>query len=146
MATLTQYKLTYLDAALTPRNVVQFELPWFPPNRGNSHDLTQERPVPVLNGLWQAPDSLLWVLMWLPDAQWRPTGPQSRTIGNITRRFDARLEAVDPRTGERLASINFDGLVRFGSGDGVLYELTEGPEGRGVLTAYVPTLAGRSSR
>jgi hypothetical protein len=68
------------------------------------------------------------------------------TVGSITRKHYWKLDAIVPRTGERIASANFAGIMSFGMGDGVLYEMTEEESGRIVLRALVPSVSRGADR
>lgn len=72
----------------------------------------EERPVPTIQTLWEAPDGLIWVLLHDADENWTPELFQERRHQVIDFEYlalisDYVLEVVDPNDGSVIASRRF---------------------------------------
>jgi hypothetical protein len=72
-----------------------------------------ERPAPLIVGIWEGPDGLIWLLTRVADSKWKPPQASERhtervfDIAEYSQTYDWILEAVDPANGAILASQRF---------------------------------------
>jgi hypothetical protein len=106
------------------RRIVR-EADWFPPNlRPLTKGQDPDQPQPFLARVHEGTDGLLWILVSVPDPNWReairPRGrqaPRHPSVRNEDGYKDYIIEVLEPETGRLLASHRFDRRVNlFGPG------------------------------
>jgi len=111
------------------REVEWFE-PWFEPPAANARE---QAPPPSPIGVYQDGEGLLWTLVHVADANWRPLPPGDVTEGGLTvttmqqrnRLHDTMVEVIDPESGRLLSSLRLDAYVRGFAGRGIVYSYVE---------------------
>lgn len=133
----------FFDLSLTRTHTMELAEDWFKPNAGGELSPFNAPSAPRILTAWQGEDGILWTIIRVADAEWRPTPPP--TVERAPRLedgvpvYDWILMAIDPGTGHQVGTARFDGpLVRGMGGDGVLYVKTEGPRGGVSIAAYYP--------
>lgn len=139
-----EYRITHYDSSLQETSSLALDVEWFPPNIGMSLN-PDEPPEPNVIGVWETPDGVLWVLLRIAASEWPPPPNPSRkmTVASVTAKYRWRLEALNPATGDRVGSIDFEELMSNGLGDGLLYSLQERDTGQVVIAVYRPRLVPR---
>lgn len=143
LAERTRYAAEFYNEDLERTHILTVNTEWFRPHGTEPARSHAERPKPQIVGLNQDSADRLWFLIIVADSNWR--APERQEGARVTATamaavYDWVLEAVDPGSGARLASIRSDRPLAFGNGDGVVYALSEGRDGQGVLTAIRPRL------
>ncbi|MDT8370318.1 MAG: hypothetical protein RQ745_14010 [Longimicrobiales bacterium] len=86
-------------------------------------------PAPVVTQVWEDDAGHLRVLSMVPDLDWSPGTPDSRSIAWIHDTFDSVLEVIDPETRELLGSRRSDEVLAAMCGSRWLYTIRETEEG-----------------
>lgn len=120
VAPLTAYEIERIDAVSgrVERRLLR-NVPWFADGRTPRFvsSAPDRPPPPLLVGLRQAPDGLLWVLAAVPDANWRAQvqtdrGSHGFRILDEQGYYDTIIEVIDPSSGALLASQRVDQYLR----------------------------------
>lgn len=145
VARLTSYELELWDTTGVLRRTLDRHASWFPPWQTLHHSPVREAPPPHIAGIHVASDGLLWITIWVADANWKAL-PQGQQASDeiMNRFFDTRLEVLDPDAGTLLASHQFpDLLVPVRGSDLHLASFRSDPSGVVVWTLYRPAMNGR---
>lgn len=130
-------------------SVVRREVPWFP-NDGYS----DEPRLPSFRMLHADEEGLLWVAIGVKDPRWRPrkTGESSLERESAsTELYDLRIEVIDPKSGNVLASVRHDTIDErvlppiypVGQRSRLFWGMTTDSLGQGTLTMYELKLVAR---
>jgi hypothetical protein len=120
-------------------------------------------PPPRIIDLQQDSAGLLWVVGGVPGPKWReayaeyprssmppyPPGIHGKDEGRTTfsnRRLNTRVEVIDPRSGELVATLIIPALVRGFIGKGTIYSFDEDTEGNLSAVAWKVTLERPGAR
>lgn len=102
--------------------VIRRQARWFPPRLEPLRDRGTIRPDPGIRDIQEDEAGRLWVLLAIPDPEWRtvyrPAGPGD-THGSVTdlqRFYDTRIEVLDPVRGTLIAALEMPELVEDFSG------------------------------
>ncbi|MDT8370192.1 MAG: hypothetical protein RQ745_13380 [Longimicrobiales bacterium] len=92
-------------------------------------------PAPVVTQMWEDDAGRLRVLSMVPDLDWSPGTPDTRSIAWIHDTFDSVLEVIDPETRELIGSRRSDEVLAAMCGAPWLYTIreTEAGDTRAVL-------------
>lgn len=102
--------------------IVRRQARWFPPRP--SLPRSDGRPEPGVIGVQEDESGRLWVLLSIPDAEWRkayraaPPGEPHGTITDFQGFHDTRIEVLDLDRGALIASLNIPEFVEGFSGPG----------------------------
>jgi len=103
-------RLRYEPSLWTPEGKVlelQRQASWFPPVLTPQSPGRDRRPTPWVRGVWHDGREHLWVVLNVPDANWRPLPPPPGERGppiDMDRQYDTIIEVINTRTGELLGS------------------------------------------
>lgn len=149
----TSYQVDLLDAraGMVVRTFVR-DVPWFPPGiapapRGRAEDLT---PKPFIYDVDEDPSGLLWVLIAVPDPQWRtavssaPPGGHATVTDDHAYR-DVVIEVIDPARGVVLATTRMKERVTQFIGAGMIGTVIEDAGGVPRLRTWTVRLVGATS-
>ena len=82
------------------------------------------RPPPLVYGLWEDEDGLVWIIVQDADADWAPPPRANEErpfdLQEHSRFFDSMIEVVDPGSGRVLASRRFSQVLWFRPPSGIL--------------------------
>ena len=96
---------------------------WFRESIEAYTDGTVRRP-PLVEGLWEDEDGLVWIIVHDADADWTPPprANEHRPVDRqqYSRTYDWVIEVVDPGSGRVLASRRFNEWLRYRSPSGIL--------------------------
>ena len=96
---------------------------WFRESRELHADETV-RPPPLVDGLWEDEDGLVWIFVQDADAEWAPPPRANEErpfdLQEHSRLFDSMIEVVDPGSGRVLASQRFSEVLWFQPPSGIL--------------------------
>jgi hypothetical protein len=67
-------------------------------------------PPPLVRRIIQRSDSLIAVLAYVSDANWRPS-PELALLPNVHRAFDTVIELIRPSDGRLITSARFDEFI-----------------------------------
>jgi len=120
-----EYRLERWDPRRGVRlDSVEVESPWFRQSVRLPRDESMERPVSLIQGIWEDEDGLVWVLARDAAEDWQPaeTSLLHQTLEPEARNriHDAVLEVIDPATGAVLVSRRFDERLWVHPGSGLL--------------------------
>lgn len=149
LARRTEYRIEAYDSMFQVVRTIAPSVTWFPDHQDEFADATQQPPSPVIQQMSADSSGLLWVIITVADKDWQPledVGERQVSVGRSARLRDWIIDVVDLRSGERIATRRMDWPVALGEGDGLLYLLSEGVEGQGVLTATIPRVTGLNRR
>jgi hypothetical protein len=111
------YELEHWTLDGAPQRVLSRRAAWFAPY---APELTNENvqvvpPRPRVRGILQSSDSVVWIRLDVADAKWRKTSNAAPTseagitsIDDYLNYYDGILEAVNPKTGQLIASKRLD--------------------------------------
>lgn len=140
LATPSRYEITKYDSELNPVRSIAPATRWFPPNDGMIGD-TYTEPQPWIADISETPDSLLWVIVRVADADWEPgvlAEAQQASLRTFSLMFDWVIEVIDLQRDTRIASFRHRDPLMFGMGDGLLYGMSEDSNARIEITAFHP--------
>lgn len=109
-----------------------------PPSIG----LYDKRPEPLLAGIWEDPDGVLWLQLLVPDPNWK-AGPsavqatqQKVSIAQLEDRprYDTVIEAIDVKTRGVLARLRLKGMVGKPFSTGFVAKYAENSSGEPSVT------------
>jgi hypothetical protein len=118
LARENDYTIELWDTTGTRRKLFHGDRSWFPA-WNTRRDANRERPWPQVNAIWQDGNGVLFVLVAVPSAEWRPgildeVPPRTNLRVRQDVYMDTVIEAIDPGTGELLASLRTDTLLNAG--------------------------------
>lgn len=130
-----EYHLEWWNADGSPGPTIRREANWFQPWHGLLEgEGFEEKPRPRLGSLFQTTDSLLWVILLVPDRHWVPRPVSLLRKTGLSAVFDSIIEVIDLNHHRLITSQRFDAVLRqVGHGDAI-YTLY--PE-RGRLIAKI---------
>lgn len=146
------FRTQYVVERWNPRtgqfvSAISRTVPWFPsrmqPVRTDRAD--PEEPEPFLMDIREDTRAVLWVLIAVPDSNWRrtvtrPSGAQHMQIRDPQEYYDTVLEALDARTGRLLASVRLPQYVRQFVADNEIGTVVEDSDGIPRLQLWRVTL------
>jgi hypothetical protein len=123
-----RYEVELWDTVGTRVRHIQRLAPWFPPWHAYPNPLL-ERPVPMLTGLYEDHEGLLWISIIVAADDWRPMErpmPQTNIDLNtaFNRMFDTVVEVIDTRNNRLLATARH-GRALGGISGGHMYSIHE---------------------
>lgn len=136
-AHVRRYRIERWDPDAGLLSVIERNVPWFEPYAKSQGSATEVRPNPSLRALQEDEDGLLWVLVSVPDGDWRPM-PPARVEGGMefissaqrNDLHDTVVEVLDVEKGALVASLRVDAhLFGFFPGPGVVYAYAEDEAG-----------------
>jgi hypothetical protein len=101
-------KLTHIDVQST----------WFRES-ANPNQGPEDRPDPIVVGLWESDDGLIWILLRDADSDWQPPTPlpgaaeRAFDIDYYSQQHDWVIEVVDTATGRIIASRRFPNYLGY---------------------------------
>ena len=119
---------------------------WFRESIQAYTDETVRRP-PLVEGLWEDEDGLVWIIVHDADADWAPP-PRSNEerpldLQEYDRLFDSVIEVVDPGLGRVLASRRFSEVLWYRSPSGILVSRADTILTTVAYDVWKPTLQQR---
>ncbi|MFN2317253.1 MAG: hypothetical protein ABR551_06740 [Gemmatimonadales bacterium] len=91
---------------------------WFPAQVAVQSPGRERAPTPWVTNAWHDGVEHLWILLHVPDANWRPPRPGSIPSGeriapiDLDREYDTILEVINTTTGQLLVTQRYDALVK----------------------------------
>lgn len=129
-----QYVIELWDVSARPLREVRRNVEWFPsmfrPHRTAMHRrTTPEMPEPRLQAIRQDAAGHLWVLILVPDENWRQSvaqheGDLHARVSDLNAYFDSVIEVLDPMMGRVIQSRTFDEAFLGFVGPGLLGGVT----------------------
>jgi hypothetical protein len=117
---------------------VERSVDWFPPLTGVDSWSPDVPPDPQMAGIWEDPDRHLWVVVYVPDPEWREAMSPAQGGGYISLAsdyLDMMVEVIDPGSGEVLVRHRFD-LAGKLIGGGRMAAYREDEDGLPYLDVY----------
>lgn len=136
----TQYVLERWNP-VTGKRVAQFrrDVAWFPPRmsptRGLRAQSDADAPEPFLMAVHESADGILWVLIAVPDRDWkraiaaRRDGQEHTQVLDEQLYYDTVIEALHPQTGQLLATTTVPAFIRQFVADDAIGTVVEGSDG-----------------
>lgn len=136
----TQYVLERWNP-VTGKRVAEMrrDVAWFPsrmsPPRQLGEAADSDAPEPFLMAVRESADGILWVLIAVPDKDWkraiaaRRNGQGHTQVQDEQRYYDTVLEALNPQTGQFLASITVPEFIRQFVADDAIGTVVEDSDG-----------------
>lgn len=118
---------------------LQRQAAWFPPVFSPESPGGPRRPTPWVGGVWHDGRDHLWVLLNVPDPNWRPMTPppgERRPPIDMDRQYDTIIEVIHTRTGELLGSQRFGELLGQLLPGGFVVHYRENAEGEPYLDVW----------
>lgn len=114
--------------------VLERDVSWFEPYTGAGPLAREEPPNPSVRGIQEDDTGLLWLLIGVPDEEWRPLPPARIHDGGMTttsrgqynKLFDTLIKVIDPDLGAVVTSLRIEPLSSRGFiGPGIIYTYAE---------------------
>lgn len=128
---VNRYRLELWSLSGQRLRVLERKTSWFEPWQNHSGDVARDRPPPRLLSLRADADGLLWVLIQIADANYKPLYPPDGRehpmydVRDEARISDTVLEVIDPRTARVIATQRFDGALNWFFADGLVSEVNQ---------------------
>jgi len=120
---------------------------WFPPQITTQSPGREKPPTPSVGGIWHDGHEQLWVILQVPDANWRappaamlPQGERGPPV-DWDREYDTIVEVINTRTGRLLASQRFGELLRRLMPGGHVAHYREDTDGEPFLAVWQLSLS-----
>jgi len=142
-----QYTLERWDTAGSLKQVFTRDVPWFGPWDGIETPPNARPPAPLIRGVHEDVDGLLWVFIGVADLNWRPVPFQRSPTGALMPAaraeyddlYDLIIEVIDPRRGEVIAHTRGTRDFKAMRG-GLLFSYEDEPSGVPYYRIWQPRL------
>ena len=114
---------------------------WF--RESDRLESSAERPFPVIVGIWEGPDLLVWVLHRIADDEWRPPERFDHApmdYASYNQEHDWMIEVIDPLSGRIVASRRFPDYLGYRPPSTLLVTIREIKMSGTVLDIWRPVL------
>jgi hypothetical protein len=147
-----EYVVEYYDNLGKRRHRWRRDPTWFPAVDTIRWATPREPPRPLIMGIDQTSDGLLWVVLAIADREWpRGLGPPQQgeggqvyyPIADWERAYDALIEVVDPRVPALVASARLDVFIVGAVGGRFLAAAKEEASGQPYIVLYRRRLSRR---
>lgn len=134
MGLVNRYRLESWSAAGTRQRVLERRSSWFEPWENHSGDVARDRPPSRLLSIATDEEGLIWTLVQVADANYKPLYPndgRERPMYDIrdeAKISDTIIEVIDPRAARVVARQRFPEALNWFFGRGLVSEVNQNDE------------------